>query len=105
MALDQAELAYLEYIRKQGGGYVPDELTRHYLGSQLGLSPTKFQEAHQKLVQQGLISVSAGGDPFNSSKSSLRVSITSIGEAALKRPKPAISARKRVWWNPWTWRS
>jgi hypothetical protein len=94
MALDQAELAYLEYIRKQGGWIEADELTRHYLGGQLGLSPTKFQEAHRRLVQQGLISVPAGGDdPFNSSKSSFRVSITSIGEAALTGPsRPFLHA-------------
>jgi hypothetical protein len=105
MALDQAERAYLECIRKQGGWYEADELTRHYLGSQLGLSPTKFQEVHRSLVQRGLISVAAGGDSFNKSNASFRVSITGIGEAALKRPNSAISARKRVWWNPWTWRS
>ena len=104
MALDQAELAYLEYIRKQGGWYLANQLTRHYLGSQLGLSPTKFQDVHRRLVQQGLISVPAGGDPFRSTSSSFRVSITDVGEAALKRPKPAISARKCVWWNPRTWR-
>jgi hypothetical protein len=103
MALDQAELAYLEYIRKQGGWYLADELTRHYLGSQLGLSPIKFQEVHRRLVQQGLISVPVGGDPINKMNSSFRVSITAVGEAALKRPKAAISARKCVWWNPWTW--
>lgn len=102
MALDQAERAYLVYIRKLGGWYVPDDLTRHYLGSQLGLSPTEFQEVHRRLIQRGLVSASAEGAPFNKSDSSSRISITSAGEAALKQ-KAAASTRKRVWWNPRSW--
>jgi DNA-binding MarR family transcriptional regulator len=103
MALNQAERAYLEYIRKLGGWYLADELTRHYLGSQLGLSPADFQEMHRRLVKRGLISASADGAQYNKTDSSTRVSITGAGEAALKQTKAASSARKSVWWNPWSW--
>jgi hypothetical protein len=103
MALNQAERAYLEYIRKVGGWYVADELTRHYLGSQLGLSPAEFQEMHRGLVRRGLISAPAEGPQFNKTDSGSRISITGAGEAELKQPKAAKSARKRAWWNPWSW--
>jgi hypothetical protein len=103
MALDQAEVTYLRYIRKQGGGYAADESTGHYIASALGLSLTKFKEMHARLLQRGLIAASAGRDPFNGTNASFRVSITVAGEAALKRPKQTAPVRKFVWWKPRTW--
>lgn len=103
MALDQAEVTYLQYIRKQGGAYMADESTGHYISSQLGLSQTKFKEMHGRLIQRGLIAVPAGRDPFNGTNTSFRVSITSAGEAELKQPKQPAPVRKFVWWKPRTW--
>jgi hypothetical protein len=103
MLLNQAEFAYLEYIRKSGGWYLADDLTRHYLGSRFGLSAAKFQEMHHRLVEQDLLAVASGEDPFNRMAMSVRVSITYVGEKTLKRPISAILARKRNWWNPRTW--
>ena len=103
MLLNQAEFAYLEYIRKSGGWYLADELTRHYLGSRFGLSAVKFQEMHRRLVERDVLAVASAENSLDSMPSSVRVSITHVGEKALKRPKSAISARKRHWWNPRTW--
>ncbi|HEV3417347.1 MAG TPA: hypothetical protein VG056_11050 [Pirellulales bacterium] len=103
MALDNAEVTYLQYIRKQGGAIVADESASHYLSSQLGLSATKFKEMHERLIQRRLIAVAAGRDPFNGANVSYRVSITVAGEAELKRPKQAAPVCKFVWWKPRTW--
>jgi hypothetical protein len=104
--INQTEFAYLEYIHKQGGSYMADDLTRHYLGSRFGLSAAKFQEMHGRLVEKHLLAVASEADPLNSTASSasdFRVSITQIGEKALKRPKTALPVRTSAWWNPRTW--